>query len=103
MHLSLIILLQIPLLHKPTRKALNLQPRECSIQIALREIIASFGRGQEHLQFDTTSSVALYCGGSECCADAVDVVDDERLESLFCEGKMVSMGDRLLRWLKTYF
>ena len=80
--LSLTPNLQIPLFNKPTRKSLNLQPRKRSIQIPLREIIPSLSRSNEHLQLDTTCSVALDSRGSEFCAEAVDVVDNVRLEAL---------------------
>ena len=62
----------------------NLQPRKLSIQIPLREIVASLSRGYEHLQLDTTSPVALRRSGGEFRADTADVVDDERLESFSC-------------------
>ena len=83
-NLSLIPLLQIPLLHKPARKPLNLQSRKHSVQVPLREIIPSFSRGYEHLQLDTTRSIALHRSGGEFRAETVDVVLDERLESLPC-------------------
>jgi hypothetical protein len=82
--LSFITPLQIPLLHKPTRKPLNLQARKHSIQIPLREIISSLSRGYKHLQLDPTRAIALHRSGSEFRAETVDVVLDERLESLPC-------------------
>jgi hypothetical protein len=87
--LSLIPNLQIPLLDKPTRKPLNLQPGKRSIQIPLREIIPSLSGSNKHLQLDTTCSVALHSSGSEFRAKAVDVVDDVRLETLsYMRGKV---------------
>jgi hypothetical protein len=90
-HFSLITPLQIPLLHKPTRKPLNLQSRKHRIQIPLREIVPPFSRSYEHLQLDTPSAIALHRSGGEFSAETVDVVLDEGLESLSCcDGKLAS-------------
>jgi hypothetical protein len=59
-----------------------LDPRKRSIQIALREIIASFDRGYHHLDFHATRSILPCCSGSELGTERIDVVDDEGLESL---------------------